>query len=135
MKELESVNGKECDPRIILLVDDDENFLTVLANEIMDYRSNPYVLTAESGEKALKILGTERVDIVVTDLKMPVMNGLVLLSHIKRSYPHIPVIVMSAFCDPEVKIELGAMGVYQCIDKSKLRVLEEMIVGALARRQ
>ena len=113
--------------RIILLVDDDERFLAVLANELRNLKSNLSFMTAENGEKALKILESKRVDLVVTDLRMPEMNGFALLSHIKRNYPHIPVIVMSSFLDPEEEAGLWAIGALHCIDKSNIDTLEEMI--------
>ncbi len=127
------------DARAILLVDDDNRFLTGLANELRELNNGFHVLTAENGEKALKILESERADLVVTDLKMPVMNGFQLVSHMKERYPSIPVIVVSSFLDSEVQTYLRAKGASQCIAKADINIdaFEEMIVkiwSAIERR-
>jgi len=119
---------KKFDAKTVLLVDDDERFLRVLANELRDRSNNLCVLTAENGEKAFKILEFKRVDLVVTDLKMPVMNAFQLISHMKERYPSIPVIVMSSFLDSEVAIDLRAKGASQCIDKANISTLKEIIL-------
>ncbi len=114
----------------ILLVDDQKHFLTILANELGDSSNNFCILTAENGVRALEILESAQVDLVVTDLKMPVLNGYDLISHMKKKYPHIPVIVVSSFLYPDSETRLRALGVTRYIDKNSLslRALEEMIV-------
>ena len=114
----------------ILLVDDQKNFLNILETELSDSGNNFCILTAENGDKALRILESVQVDLVVTDLKMPVLNGYDLISHMKRKYPGIPVIVVSSFLYPESETRLRALGVTQYIDKNSLSLhtLEEMIV-------
>ena len=61
----------------ILLVDDDRNFLRVLAYQVGDFGFD--VLPAASSEKALELLGQGSIDLVVSDLRMPGMDGLQLL--------------------------------------------------------
>ena len=115
----------------ILLVDDQKNFLSILAAELGGGSgSNFRIITAENGERALKVLESAQVDLVVTDLKMPVMNGYDLISHMKIKYPRIPVIVVSSFLYPEWETRLKALGVSQYIDKEFFSVsaLEEMII-------
>ena len=113
-------------PKNILLVDDHQRFLTVLASELNDSCSNFCILTAENGEKALKVLESAHVDLVVTDLNMPVMDGFQLVSHMKERYPSIPVIVMSSLLVPEVETYLRAKGVSECIEKSSISTLEKV---------
>jgi CheY-like chemotaxis protein len=114
-------------PQNILLVDDDRTFLSLLASELRECTSNFCILTAENGIAALKILDSAPVDLVVTDLKMPVMDGLGLISQMKKSYPAIPVFVMSFYLDPAVEARLREMGVAQSIEKTSVGALEEMI--------
>lgn len=87
------------------------------------------ILTAENGEKALKVLESTPVDVVMTDLRMPVMDGFGLISQMKKMYPGIPVIILSSFLYPELETSLKAMGVSQFIDKASLclGVLEKML--------
>jgi CheY-like chemotaxis protein len=104
----------------ILLVDDQQNFLTALAEGLQSCNDQFCILTAENGERALKVLETAQVDLVVTDLKMPVMDGFGLISHMKEKYPGIPVIAMSYFLYPELESKLQTLGVSQIFDKSEL---------------
>ena len=120
-------------PKNILLVDDQQNFLTILATELRDSINNFSILIAENGERALKVLESTHVDLVVTDLRMPVMNGYEFISRMKNNYPAIPIIVVSCFLYPESETRLRALGVLQCVDKVSLNVnaLEEMILRGL----
>jgi CheY-like chemotaxis protein len=113
----------------ILLVDDQKNFLNIMATELGDSGNNFRILTAENGDRALRILESAPVDLVVTDLKMPVLNGYDLISHMKKNYPGIPVIVISSFLYPESERRIKALGITRYIDKNSLslRTLEEMI--------
>ncbi len=117
-------------PKNILLVDDDQRFVTMLAEEFMNCRNIFCILTAENGNEALKVLESAHVDVVVTDLNMPVMNGFDLILHMKENHPSIPVIVMSGFLYPGLETTLRGLNVSRCLDKASLSVnaLQEMIV-------
>ena len=79
----------------ILVVDDEEDVLEILIELI---RADGYrVSGAESGEKALEALQRESIDLVLTDLMMPGMNGWELLTAIKQNDESIPVIVITGF--------------------------------------
>jgi YesN/AraC family two-component response regulator len=114
----------------VLLVDDQQNFLAALATRLGESSNNFSILTAGNGNEALRILESNRVGVVVTDLKMPVMDGFDLISHIKKRYPGIPVIVLSSFLYQELEPRLTALGVSLWIEKASLDigVLEEMII-------
>ncbi len=114
-------------PPNILLVDDEHRFLAQLAIHLRDCSNNFCILTAENGQKALKVLESAPVNLVVTDLKMPVMDGFELLLHMKEKYPNVPVIVMSAFLYPEVETRLRELGASGSIEKLNIGALEEMI--------
>lgn len=68
----------------ILLVDDDRLFMAFLVRSLHQARPAWTLHTAEDGVKALKVLKTEPVDLLVTDIAMPVMDGLDLLAEIRR---------------------------------------------------
>jgi len=78
----------------ILIVDDEPNMLLVL--EAMLKREKYEVATASEGLEALELLKNDDVAVVITDLKMPKLDGLGLLSEIEKDYPSIPVIVITA---------------------------------------
>ncbi|HEX9019634.1 MAG TPA: response regulator [Nitrospirota bacterium] len=83
----------------ILLVDDDSVFLSSLAEMLRLTDRNFAVFTAENGEQAVAIMDTMPIDLLITDLRMPVMDGLELTLRTAENHPEIPVIVMSA-CGP-----------------------------------
>ena len=118
--------------KVVLLVDDEEVFLRTVVDGFAG-RGDPIVVrTAPNGKVALGILGRERVDLVVTDLKMPEMDGFALIAHMSRVHPQIPVIVMTAFGTPEIDVALQKSGVVQCLDKPfDLSLLAEKIQEAL----
>lgn len=84
----------DCDKYSLLIVDDAENSLENLYDFILGYGFN--VVTAKNGLEACNILSKEKIDIIITDLKMPVMNGLSLLRYVKSSQPDIKIILLTA---------------------------------------
>lgn len=103
--------------KTILLVDDDvdarlcvENFLNVYVDQID-------ILTASNGQEALQILREKRVDIVVTDIRMPVMDGIELLNHLNLIHQNIPAIVTTAFDTPETRRRLAEIGQFYIFEK------------------
>jgi len=79
----------------ILMVDDDKNILQVLEARLSfaHYKT----LTAKSAEEAVELLAQHPVDLVVSDVKMPGMGGVGLLHEILVQWPHIPVILLTAY--------------------------------------
>jgi signal transduction histidine kinase len=87
----------------VLLVDDEPSILKVLGISLADrgYR----VFTAESGEEALRIFHDARPSIILTDIKMPGMDGVELLKSIKQENPNTEVIMITGHGDMELAIE------------------------------
>lgn len=81
----------------ILLVDDDERLRRVLTLRLE--AEGHKVVTAESGESALAVLAEARPDLVLTDLRMPTMDGLALLERLQAMQPALPVIMLTAHGD------------------------------------
>ena len=81
----------------VLIVDDEPAVLFALSEALADRRRGVKVATAANGQEAVAILESEKVDLVVTDLRMPEMDGFELLAWLRRGFPHLPVIVMTAF--------------------------------------
>jgi DNA-binding NtrC family response regulator len=96
--------------RTILIVDDDSAFVTAFAEGLRLIGEKLYVHTAENGEQAVAIVRTTPVDLVITDLRMPVMDGRELLLWMAEYHPLVPVIVMSAHADMGAVRELEAQG-------------------------
>ena len=81
--------------RAVLFVDDEEKLLRSLKRGLLD---EPYkTLFANSGKEALEILQQQEVHVLVTDMRMPEMNGLELLRIVKEEYPNIVRMVLSGY--------------------------------------
>ncbi|MDH4155986.1 MAG: response regulator [candidate division Zixibacteria bacterium] len=79
-----------------ILVVDDELLIRDLLYDFFQGQGWQIVV-AESGEKALEILGCRKVDVLLTDIKMPDMDGLTLTAHIRETHPNLPVVVMTGY--------------------------------------
>lgn len=84
----------------ILIVEDNPNMSSLLEEmlEVFDYKS----VRAESGQEALNKLDQGEFAMVITDMKMPAMNGLELLKNIKEKNPAMPVVLISGYSMKEI---------------------------------
>lgn len=99
----------------ILVIDDEKNYLLVLQALLEDAG---YIVTAiNDPETALTFLEDSEVDVVVTDMKMPKVSGREVLERVKRSWPHIPVLIMTAFGSIESAVEVMKYGAFDYITK------------------
>ena len=87
----------------VLIVDDDQEMLGALENGFKKYRDTFTVETAVDGHKAIDVLKNGTVSLVVTDLKMPGLDGFGLLQHIMQNYPDIPSIVITGYSTPTME--------------------------------
>ena len=87
----------------ILLVDDEESILNSLRRLL---RGQPYeVLLATSGAQALEVMALQPVDLVMSDARMPNMDGATLLAHIRQGYPATTRIMLTGYADPSAIIK------------------------------
>ncbi len=101
--------------RTILIVDDEESICQSLSGILSDegYR----VLTAGSGEHAIKIIEDELPDLVLLDIWLPGMDGIEALKTIKAENPQIPVIMMSGHGTIETAVKATKLGAFDFIEK------------------
>jgi len=119
----------------ILIVDDETSFLLSLRDGLSKHRDKFQIFTAENGREAVEVLRSTTIDLLVTDLKLPEMNGFELLAWTSRHQPQLPVIVMSAFGTPEIEKRLAQMDTLQFLDKPlDIQMLEEGIFNGLNAR-
>ncbi len=99
----------------ILVVDDEPNYQIILS-EIL--REEGYeVFTADSGIAGLPIVRDTDIDLVVSDMKMPGMDGIELLAQIKEFNPYLPVILITAFAEVEKAVEAMKLGAFTYLAK------------------
>jgi CheY-like chemotaxis protein len=101
----------------LLIVDDEETLTYSLYQTFIKSPDIYEVVTAASGDEAAERLAKDKFDLVLTDIRMPGMDGLELLAEIKAKYPGTKVIVMTAFGSMEKKEESLARGADYYIEK------------------
>lgn len=114
----------------ILIVDDDESIRDMLSIVLKDENYN--VLTAEDGGKALIHLKNSKINLVISDIKMPDMNGIELLNIIKKKKEKIPVIMITGHASTNDAIEAMKIGAEQYITKpfniDELKMVIEKVI-------
>jgi two-component system response regulator PilR (NtrC family) len=94
------------------------------------------VKAADSGQKAVKVLGKDSFDLVISDIRMPDMTGVEVLRTVKELNPEIPVIMITAYASTETAVEALRLGAYDYITKPfKIEELKNTISNALERRR
>jgi len=120
--------------RNLLVVDDDPDTCDLIRNGLSSYREFQ-VLSADSGQAAVEHLNSQEVSFVITELKLPVMNGLKLLSHMRKFYPEIPVIVLTGYGTAEIEAKILKLDTITYFEKPlDIGVLVDMISTALQDR-
>lgn len=95
----------------ILLLDDDSDWLALCRDLLSALPSQPELLTATTAQRALSLLETESVRLLVCDLKMPRMDGLQMLSIVRRRFPDVRTVVLSGMDDENYRARAYALGV------------------------
>ena len=103
------------EPGTILVADDEEAIRTGIARVLKS--EGHQVLTAANGQEALDRLAKDHVDVVLCDLKMPVMGAFEVLEETGRLYPGLPVVVITAFGTVNHAVECMKRGAYDFITK------------------
>lgn len=102
-------------PIQILIVDDELSIRRVLKAHLN--RSGYTVVCSENGQLAIDTLKSTHIDLVITDINMPVMDGRALLEHVQSHYPDIPVVMITAHGTVDLAVEAMRAGAYTFINK------------------
>jgi CheY-like chemotaxis protein/putative methionine-R-sulfoxide reductase with GAF domain len=116
----------------VLVVDDEKTLLMIMTGRFEDYKDRFNVFTAGNGKEAVKVLESKEIDLVVTDLKMPEMDGIELIAYMSNKFPAVPTIAVSAYCTPEIQNKLKGLGALRVMDKPvNLDLLAESVLSGL----
>src|SRR5437588_12340598 len=119
-----------------VLVVDDSAVDRRLAGSLLEKIANVKAVYAEDGRQALDVLGRQALDLVLTDLLMPEMDGLELTKEIRSQYPLVPVILMTAFGSEDIAIQALQRGAASYVPKKKLaQALAETATSVLSVSQ
>lgn len=131
----ESTSAEKVKAHTILVVEDNEELLQLMTRLLhRDYN----VLTAENGQEAVTVVENEEVDLIVTDVMMPVMDGIELCKYVKNNLEisHIPVILLTAKTKAEDRAEAYEVGADAFISKPfNLAVLHARIRNLLKSKE
>jgi DNA-binding response OmpR family regulator len=99
----------------VLVIDDEPVVLALL--EILLSQQGYDVVLADGGWKGLELYRREHPDVVVLDLKMPEMDGVTVLTHLRRMDRTQPVIILTGAATPETERRVRALGVTEIVEK------------------
>ncbi len=115
----------------LLIVDDEKGVRYAFERTFGDEYT---IITAENGEQAIKVVGEDDPDAVLMDIRMPKMDGLTALKIIKKSHPHLPVIMATAFADSSSAMQAMKDGAFDYVakpfDNDELRSIIDKAVSA-----
>ena len=118
----------------ILIVDDEEGLRRLLVRVLA--KGGHEAIAVASGAEALRQVAAEPFDLVITDIKMPEMDGLELLRQLKEYDPALPVIVMTAYGTVESAVEALRAGAYDYLAKPfEIDELKLTVAKALERER
>ena len=101
----------------LLIIDDNSTFLNAARELLLRHRSGCLVDTAQDAETALQALSRRDYDVIVTDIRLPGMQGLELLAECGRIRPATPVVMITGYGDRELEQEAARCGAYAFLHK------------------
>jgi two-component system chemotaxis response regulator CheY len=122
----------------VLVVDDEPDVRTVVRLTLE--KAGYDVLEAEDGEKAIEAInaGENRLvlDVVICDIRMPKINGVEAIAYFQREYPHVPLLVLTAFPNTDMAVSFMGQGVVEYLVKPvEAERLKAAVAKAMERRQ
>ena len=119
------------DRPVVLVVDDDSLICDFVGHALSDQE----VLAVASGHEALALLEQEQVELVLTDVAMPDMNGIALLQQIKRTWPELPVVIMTGYTDRETVLRALQADADDFVDKPINPLQLQMTINRALHKQ
>ncbi len=118
----------------ILFVDDEQGILRGMRRMLFEFMDSWDMHFADSGDKALAILQTQPFDIVISDLKMPGMDGIALLKHVRELHPAVVRIVLSGYSD-SILLSKSTIVAHQFLSKPvSVKEIQKAVQHVLALR-
>ncbi|MEI7816417.1 MAG: response regulator [Desulfuromonadales bacterium] len=113
----------------ILVVDDEENARVALSKILV--HDGYEVASASNGLEALNYLRSNEVELIITDLNMPEMDGLKFLRELNRSHPASNVIMITAYGEVESYLEAMTLGAFEYINKPVRYIELKKVIGKI----
>ncbi len=120
----------------VLIVDDEETLTWSMAKSLSKDRDKYEVIIANNGKEAINLLKKNKIDLVITDIRMPDINGLDLLVKIRKEYPEIKVIIMTAYGSSDVQKEANRRGSIYYVEKPfEISDIRKIIIDLIGKKK
>ncbi|MDA8137845.1 MAG: response regulator [Desulfobacteraceae bacterium] len=119
----------------VLIADEDAQLLMILADSLDKYRSDFEVITVTNGLEAILALQKETYAAVITEIRMPKVNGLVLMGYLAKNYQDTACVVMTDVCSEALKHRLAGESIQYIEKPFKIQQLAEIILSVLDRKE
>jgi two-component system chemotaxis response regulator CheY len=122
----------------VLVVDDEPDIRKVVRMTLQ--KAGYEVIEAENGEKAIEVINTGEnrlvLDTVICDIRMPKIDGVQAIDYFQREYPHVPLIVLTAYANTDMAVSFMGHGVVDYLVKPvETEKLKAAVAKAMERRQ
>ncbi len=126
-------------PHKILLLDDEDDLLELYRDILSQLPSRPEIHTSNSGARAIALIESEPFTMLISDLRMPKMDGLQVLSIVRRKFPQLRIVVMTAVAEEQYRSRAYAMGIDLFWEKPRtaeeIALFRECIESLLGQQQ
>jgi YesN/AraC family two-component response regulator len=124
------------DLKKVLIVDDEETLTWSMAKSLSKDKDKYEVIIANNGKEALTLLKDNKIDLVISDIRMPDINGLDLLVKIKKDYPDTKVIIMTAYGSSDVQKEANRRGSLYYVEKPfEISDIRKIIIDLIGKKK
>jgi DNA-binding response OmpR family regulator len=120
----------------VLIVDDEETLTWSMAKSLSKDKDKYEVIIANNGREAILQLEKNKIDLVITDIRMPDINGLDLLVKIKKDYADTKVIIMTAYGSADVQKEANQRGSLYYVEKPfEISDIRKIIIDLIGKKK
>lgn len=120
----------------VLIIDDEETLTWSMSKSLSKDRDKYEVLIANNGKEALNQLKKNEIDLVISDIRMPDINGLDLLVRVKKEYPKAKFIIMTAYGSSDVQKEANRRGAIIYIEKPfEINDIRKIIIDLIGKKR
>jgi CheY-like chemotaxis protein len=119
----------------VLIADDDVQLLTILSESLEKYKDKFEIVTAKNGLEAILALQKQTFSTVITEIRMPKVNGLVLLGYLTKNFPDLPCIIITDSSSKRLRRQLKKETVLYIEKPFRIPALGEAILAVLARKK
>lgn len=119
----------------VLIADEDAQLLMILSDSLEKYSKEFEVVTVTNGLEAILALQKHKYAAVVTEIRMPKVNGLVLMGYLAKNSPDIPCVVMTDVCSDALKNRLMKESIQYIEKPFQIQDLADIVMAALDRNQ